>query len=260
MTIYLSIVSHGHDHLIKEMGCVDNFSEQFKIIVKSNKPNENFDYFSDKRNITWINDLYYKGFGENNNIVYQYCIDNLGINNDDYFIVLNPDLYIDSDVIYNLVSKMEDENVSIAAINLYKDEEKKVYDNSIRKFPNLMDFVKSFLGLGNDAVLDKNLIKEKYIVDWAAGSFLAFRSEHYKSLSGFDEGYFMYCEDIDICYRSKNEGEPVVYYPNFTGLHLAKHANRKLFSRHFYWHISSVFRFLLSKSGLVKPKSSIIAK
>ncbi|EGR3506856.1 glycosyl transferase family 2, partial [Vibrio parahaemolyticus] len=76
--------------------------------------------------------------------------------------------------------------------------------------------------------------------------FIAIKAIHYKKLNGFDENYFMYCEDIDLCYRSKQEGESVLYLPNISAIHFAAHNNRKLLSKHFYWHLKSVFRFLIT--------------
>lgn len=124
-------------------------------------------------------------------------------------------------------------------------------------FPSLKHFIKSFLGLGNSSIVDKSKIIEPCHIDWAAGSFLAIQSCHYLKLGGFDEKYFMYCEDIDICYRSFLMNIPVKYYPAIHAIHLAKHANRKIFSKHFYWHFSSAIRFLLTKKNLTKMKSSI---
>ncbi len=43
-------------------------------------------------------------------------------------------------------------------------------------------------------------------MEWVAGSFIAFKSSSYRKVQGFDENYFMYCEDIDICYRAKSQG------------------------------------------------------
>nr|WP_241907167.1 hypothetical protein [Vibrio splendidus] len=167
---------------------------------------------------------------------------------DDFFIVLNPDVYIESSAITKLVKKMESEKVKLATINLYKDFNKGIYDSSIRSFPTFKQFVYSFVGLGNTSIIDKANIYTSLKVNWAAGSFLAFTSEHYRKLKGFDEQYFMYCEDIDICYRSYSNGNELTYYPDVDAVHLAKHQNRKIFSMHFYWHVSSVFRFLFKKS------------
>ncbi len=257
MNIYISVVSHGHADLIKNLACLSSLCSDFYVVVKSNLPNENFDHLIGYENFHWINDQYRHGFGHNNNIVFNYCKSVLNMTDNDFFIVLNPDVVIAKDELTKLVILMEQDKAFISAINLFKDEYYQVFDNSVRKFPSLSQFVRSFLFSKNSSVLDKNQIFNPCLVDWAAGSFLAFKSRYFSKLGGFDENYFMYCEDIDICYRSFKLGNQVRFYPQIKALHLAKHENRKLFSKHFYWHFSSVIRFLLTKAGMTKPKSGI---
>lgn len=256
MNIFISVVSHGHSKLINQIDCLSKIKDA-KIVVKSNMSGDNFNCLNDSNNFYWIDDLYHKGFGENNNIIYNYCSEFLGMQSEDFFVVLNPDVIVDERDILNLVVKMDSSNSNIAAINLYRDSNYSQFDYSIRRFPSLYDFFQSFLLKKNSTILDKSLILTPGSIDWAAGSFLAFRTEHYERLKGFDEGYFMYCEDIDICYRSLMLGHAVTYFPDIRAVHLAKHANRSVFSKHFYWHVKSVIRFLLSKHQLVKANSSV---
>ncbi|MCP3429125.1 glycosyltransferase family 2 protein [Opacimonas viscosa] len=256
MNVYISVVSHGHSSLINQLSCLPELAKRYKVIVKSNKLGDSFCGLNNNSNFHWIDKSYGLGFGHNNNIVFNFCRSTLGMNQSDYFIVLNPDVFIESNEIDLLIKKMIESNSKLAAINLYKDYDGIIHDYSIRKFPSLMQFAKSFLGLGNSSLIDKSVISAPCKVDWAAGSFLGFVVSHYAALNGFDENYFMYCEDIDICYRSHLLGEKVTYFPQIRAVHLTKHANRKLFSKHFYWHVISAIRFLLSKFGLTQLNSS----
>ncbi|UJF18546.1 glycosyltransferase family 2 protein [Vibrio sp. SS-MA-C1-2] len=256
MTIFISIISHKHERLIKSLDIIKNLTKDYVVVLKSNAEGDDFsEYISP--NFHWINNEFGLGFGHNNNVIFQYCELKLGMLESDYFIVLNPDVIISNNEIYNLVSTMQTQSHKLAAINLYKDDDYTIYDNSIRSFPMLTQFISSFIGKKNTAVIDKSTIDHITDVDWAAGSFQAFNVQHYKQLQGFDQRYFMYCEDIDICWRSHRLGESVKFYPNIRALHLAKHANRKIFSKHFYWHVTGVFRFLFTKIGIGKSTSSI---
>lgn len=256
MNVYISVISHGHGELIKKLKCLNDLSGIFNVIIKSNI-DEDIGSYCKESNIHYINESYNMGFGSNNNTVFNFCKNKLRMNSDDYFIVLNPDVLISSESVTKLINNMQDSDKKIAGINLYKDKDFTIYDNSVRSFPNLIQFFLSFLGFGNDTCLDKSIIDSVVEVDWVAGSFIAFKSEHYEKLRGFDENYFMYCEDIDICYRSSKKGHKVTYYPNIKALHLAKHENRKIFSKHFVWHVRSVFRFIFSKMNITTQYSSI---
>ncbi|HCL5277181.1 TPA: glycosyltransferase family 2 protein [Salmonella enterica] len=195
-----------------------------------------------------INERYHLGFGANNNYIYKTNKKNKKIKDDDYIIILNPDVNVTTCVIKELINTMHKDNISIASINLYKDDNFTLFDNSIRNWPTFKDFFSSFIGKKNKSIIDKNLIHEPVHIDWAAGSFLALSASLYNKLKGFDEGYFMYCEDIDICYRASILQERMMYYPHFKAVHYAAHANRKIFSKHFFWHLKSICRFLLIKN------------
>ncbi|EOV0841036.1 glycosyltransferase family 2 protein, partial [Cronobacter sakazakii] len=104
----------------------------------------------------------------------------------------------------------------------------------------------------NKTIVDKNSITKNTFVDWASGSFLLFTSQLYERLEGFDTKYYMYCEDIDICLRANLIiGAKLTYIPSVRAIHLAAHANRKLFSKNFIWHFSSAMRYLNRRRSLL---------
>jgi GT2 family glycosyltransferase len=57
-------------------------------------------------------------------------------------------------------------------------------------------------------------------VGWLAGCFILIRSELLKKLDGFDEQFFYYYEDTDLCRRIWESGYPILYTPDFTITHL----------------------------------------
>lgn len=249
--LFIAVVSHGHFHLIKKLGCLSTLAarENIQVCLLDNLGEDQFPEWCRKNNISYLTNNNPKGFGENNNIIFNSL--SLGVN--DYFLVMNPDVVISYEMIYQAVFCAMEQSKELICINLFRDEQYSVYDPSVRHFPGFLDFVKSFLRFGNGTIIDKGKITDPISVDWASGSFLLFSSSLYRRLGGFDVRYFMYCEDIDICYRAKYEFAVCVwYYPNIMAVHQAAHANRRLFSRHFKWHISSVFKFLMLRYGLRK--------
>ncbi|WP_435132530.1 glycosyltransferase family 2 protein [Plesiomonas shigelloides] len=247
--VYVSVVSHGHFEIIEKIGCLSELSSKYDVVVKSNVRDDLLREYCALHGIYYLEGVTRKGFGENNNDVFSFCVNSLEMRENDYFLVLNPDVRISTDAVDLLVINMLSDNISFSTINLFKDDELTVYDNSIRRFPSLLNFLSSYLLRLNPSVIDKDGIKNKRIVDWAAGSFLMFKASVYKSVCGFDCRFFMYCEDIDICLRLQRVGVCLMYYPDIKAVHYAMHKNRSVLSKHFFWHIRSIIRFLCVKNG-----------
>ena len=55
--------------------------------------------------------------------------------------------------------------------------------------------------------------------DWILGACLLFRREAFEKVGGFDERFFMYCEEMDLCLRVKQAGYQVIYYPACSIVH-----------------------------------------
>lgn len=61
---------------------------------------------------------------------------------------------------------------------------------------------------------------EPIAVDWLSGACLAFPRKIFEGLGGFDERYFMYYEDEDLCWRAMEAGVDVVYLPTSSVVHV----------------------------------------
>jgi len=67
-----------------------------------------------------------------------------------------------------------------------------------------------------------NSIKETESVifpDWVSGSVMMIRREIYEKLNGFDEDFWMYSEDVDLCRRARNMGGEIAFYRDITVEH-----------------------------------------
>jgi N-acetylglucosaminyl-diphospho-decaprenol L-rhamnosyltransferase len=256
MTIYVAIVSHGHEKVIEEINCLPLLTQDdlIKVYLLDNIGEAGLKIYCDTNKINYLENISKKGFGENNNIIFSYVEENIGFTDDDYFLVLNPDVRVDFQSILNALEYSKINETQLSTINLYTDEEFKCFDYCVRTFPSLIDFISSYIGLGNKTIIDKELVTEPIKADWAAGSFLLFKASLYKKLGGFDPNYFMYCEDIDICFRAKKLfQQKLIFQPQIKAIHLAQHANRSLFSKHFFWHVKSMFRYLALFYSFRKP-------
>jgi N-acetylglucosaminyl-diphospho-decaprenol L-rhamnosyltransferase len=67
----------------------------------------------------------------------------------------------------------------------------------------------------------------------------------FRELRGFDERYFLYYEDVDLCRRLRKRGYEVVLVPSASAVHDARRESHRNL-RHLSWHLASIARFLRS--------------
>ena len=66
--------------------------------------------------------------------------------------------------------------------------------------------------------------------DWVPGAFTIIRRSVLEKVQGFDERFFLYYEEVDLCRRVKKEGWTIAYWPAITVIHIGG-ASTKMFSR-----------------------------
>ncbi|MDY4376087.1 glycosyltransferase family 2 protein [Pectobacterium carotovorum] len=256
----MSVVSHGHYEIIKSLNCLPGLANEsdIKICIIDNVGEPNLQLYCKEHSFSYIKNFEFCGFGENNNKVFDFFYHHKQNVKNSYFLVLNPDVDITIENVRKLAKEMHDKEIQLSTVNLFKDSNHSIPDNSVRNYPKLYDFFCSFFFGKNKTIINKNLIETPCSVDWAAGSFLMFSSSLYEKLLGFDESYFMYCEDIDICLRANLlYGQSVVFFPDIKATHYAAHDNRRFFSKNFFWHVISTVRFLFKKNIYYPAKDGL---
>jgi len=77
-------------------------------------------------------------------------------------------------------------------------------------------------------------VNEQTEIDSCSGAFVFMSSECRNAVKGMDEDYFMYGEDVDLCYRAKQAGFKIWYYPKTTTVHYRGQSSRKAPQRALY--------------------------
>ena len=176
------------------------------------------------------------GFGANHNRAFRRA-------RGDYFAVLNPDLRLSENPFPVLCADMKGENpVGVIAPGV-EEETRKIADNA-RRFPTPLRILKRILRSARKS--DYPPTGRPIPVDWLAGLFLLFPSRVFAAINGFDERYFLYCEDVDLCARLRLAGQEVLWDPRVSVIHQAqRHSHRRL--KHLRWHVVSLIRFFRSE-------------
>jgi GT2 family glycosyltransferase len=105
------------------------------------------------------------------------------------------------------------------------------------------------------ADLDYSVMQE---VDWLAGACMMIRRKVVESIGLFDEDYFLYAEDTDYCYRAREKGFRVFFFPGASATHERGAATRKAFVSSMYNHNLSMYKFFCKHYHLSLPVRTIL--
>jgi hypothetical protein len=173
-----------------------------------------------------------KGFGANHNAAFVHCATPV-------FCVVNPDIRLDRDPFPALLEALSAEGTGVVG-PLVRSPGGDIED-SARRFPTLASLALKLFRPPSGP--DYPPGRAPMNVDWVAGMFMAFRSVAYRSAGGFDERYFLYYEDVDICARLNAHGYATVFDPRATVIHDARRASRRDL-RLMRIHAASALRYL----------------
>jgi GT2 family glycosyltransferase len=165
---------------------------------------------------------------------------NRGINHSEsrFVLLLNPDCLLLPGAVDVLVRELE-EHPDCAAVGPRVFDEDGSVQGSARGDPSLMTglfgrtslltrlFPRSSAARRNVRSLDAALAgKESAPVDWISGACLLLRASAVKAIGGFDERYFLYWEDADLCRRLRKAGFSVRYMPAAEVIHVGGRSSR----------------------------------
>lgn len=234
--ITVSLVSHDHNQLIpKLIKSLIQIKSISKIVITFNLSREGFELdFEDKGKIILIDNKKPKGFAANHNSAFEHC-------ETQFFCILNPDVEFFTDPFPSLLKNIDNVNVIVSPSVINSDGN---FEDHARKFPTLVGVILKILRI-NDGRIKYNSLSEAFSPDWVAGLFMLVSAKFFRDISGFNEKYFLYYEDVDLCMRACRNGKEIRVCPDVTILHLARRDSHKKL-RYFLLHIKSMLRFFLS--------------
>ena len=235
--VSISVVSHGQIGLIValladlESQCRES---RFEVILTLNLDEElpfALDQFSWPIKI--VRNALPKGFSANHNQAFTQAVGN-------YFCVVNPDIRLVGNPFQTLVACLNDPSVGVVApLVLGADG---TPEDSARLFPSPMRILRKMLGGSNPDYVMNGLPVHP---DWVGGMFMLYPLHIFERLGGFDEKYFLYYEDVDICARLRLLNYEVAVCPDAKIIHHAQRSSHKSF-RYTRLHLTSMTRFFLS--------------
>jgi N-acetylglucosaminyl-diphospho-decaprenol L-rhamnosyltransferase len=225
-----SIVSHGHGAMVADLVAdLRRYDEVKKIVVTLNIPEE-WSFPEDARVVIRRNAEPH-GYGRNQNQALH------GVDTP-FLCVLNPDVRLRQNPFPALLDAMKDRRVAACAPVVTTPDGRQ--EDSAREFPTLLALLGKSLGW-HDGTYATSV--EARNPDWLAGMFLLVRAAAWLEVGGFDERYYLYYEDVDLCWRLRRRGYALCQVQDISAVHNARRASRRDWD-HARWHLASMARFL----------------
>lgn len=202
-----------------EIFVVDNNSEDDSIsFLRERYPDVH--YIANKDN---------KGFGVANNQAIRKATGT-------YTLIINPDTLVSEDTLEVLTGHMESHPDCGAAGCKILNPDGTFAPESRRSVPTIWTSACKVLGL--NYLFPESKLFGKYYLSWLhedeasdvpvlSGSFMFWRTSLLKELGGFDERFFMYGEDIDLCYRVQQTDFHIDYVPETSIIHYKGESTKK---------------------------------
>lgn len=238
----LSVVSHGHGlllvNLLRDLAQQDGISEHL-VIVTLNLADEMLDEHEHPglRLLVTRNPVP-RGFAANHNAAFQKSIGK-------WFAVLNPDIRLPERTI---LSRLFDSSTALgvalrAPVVLSSAGEP---EDSVRTNLTPWSLLRRAAGLDRDPRQSTGLIQRGRPFLWFAGMLLAIDRTAYRKVGGFDERYFLYCEDCDLCARLYVAGFALEQDRSTRVVHDAQRDSHRS-AKHLRWHLHSLAKYWLSR-------------
>lgn len=171
--------------------------------------------------VQWIDSKENLGFGKGCNLAEKHATK-------PYLFFINPDTIVSTDSFTKMLDFMLEHPESGIVGSRILNEDGSLQLACRRSFPTTFSAISKTVGLA--ALFPKSKVFASYNmtyadpdevteVDAVSGSFFCIRRELYEQLHGFDEDFFMYGEDLDLCFRAKVAGFKNYYTPATNILH-----------------------------------------
>lgn len=235
-----SVIGKNHEFSF-EIIVIDNCSKdnsynQLKSEFKREIKNELVKFIHNDRNA---------GFAVANNI-------GIKIAKGEFILLLNSDTVVEDQTIENTLNYIK-KNTDVGAIGCKIVHRDGTLDKACRRsFPEPKNSFYRLFGLSklfpnnkkfneyNLSYLDENGV---YEVDSLMGAFMLIRRVAIDQVGLLDEDFFMYGEDIDLCYRIKKAGWKIIYYGKSEIIHYKGASSKKKKSKLIYEFYRAMYLF-----------------
>jgi GT2 family glycosyltransferase/2-polyprenyl-3-methyl-5-hydroxy-6-metoxy-1,4-benzoquinol methylase len=180
-----------------------------------------------------------------------------------HLLILNPDTVFRAGRLAEAIAFLDSRpDVGILGCTLLNPDGTR--QQNFRQFPTVPVLVAR--GFGADrwswrpafyrqGLMEQTHFDEPHPVDWVFGAFMLMRRADFERLGGMDEGFRLYYEDVDLCYRFRRAGLRTYVFPQVKFVHThARTSASQPFGQSWRWHVKSAVSYFWKSGYCFSPR------
>ncbi|MGU3368067.1 glycosyltransferase family 2 protein [Bacillus mycoides] len=220
------------------------------VVVDNNSTDNSIALISNNRyeyNLSIIKNDYNAGFGKACNQGAAKC-------ESEYILFLNPDTKLFNDSLDDVMLFCQKQHNKLGVTGIQLVDEKGDVGRTCRYFPKkrnrigkITGLTRIFPSLSNEMLTwDHNDLKE---VDQIMGAFFIVQNKVFKELEGFDEQFFVYYEEVDLCKRIQEQGYKNYFYPYSKAFHQGGGTSNQVKDMRLFYSLRSWLKYEKKHNG-----------
>ena len=141
----------------------------------------------------------------------------------EYFIIVNSDIEVTKNWIPPLIETLKN-NPNVAAVQPkilnYNKKDEFEYAGAAGGFIDILGYPLCRGRIFDSLEIDNNQYNKISEIFWSSGACMVIKSIEFQKYGGFDSDFFAHMEEIDLCWRLKNNGKNIMYCPESTVFHV----------------------------------------
>ena len=230
--VSIIIINYRQKELV--LACVDSIRKMirspYEIIIVNNSPEEIIDT-SEGINVVPNEN---RGFSQANNLAAAQA-------KGEYLLLLNADTEVRNDFLNGAVAALKKKDAGTMGMKMYNTDgtfqlsfwEENTFSNEKINKQNEEKFRNRDTDFINQVEENHSGVTE---VDWVSGAAMLMRKDIFVKVGGFDEDFFLFYEDADLCKRIKEAGYGIYFYPKSDIVHLkGENVNEEFSSKTYFY-------------------------
>lgn len=252
LLVTVVLFHNKRDQILRLINSLNSIQFDFVLVAVDNSNNRALEALFDGPNHVYLKMTCNLGFGAGHNEGFRYGRKY----NPAFYCIMNPDVYFFSDPFLKLTNFLNDNsNLGLCGPKVLYDNNQ--IQNTCRRLPSPISMIlrrvpgiKNLINKKEEIILKDDVL---FNIPFILGCFMVLPTKVFKDIGGFDDRFFMYMEDVDLCRKVFDSGYKTAYLPSVEIKHsYAKGSQKNI--KLLKFHLESMLKYFNKWGWIIDTK------